>query len=68
MIEGKIGSDIYYWPIGLGTLDRGKRYSYNILIRRKGVSDPDTVIDPADLEFNFRIKPWTEKEEYQVLF
>jgi len=68
VIEGKIGSDIYYWPIGLGTPDRGKRYSYNILIRRKGVSDPDTVIDPADLEFNFRIKPWTEKEEYQVLF
>ena len=68
VIEGKIGSDIYYWPIGLETLERGKRYSYNILIRRKGVSDPDTVIDPADLEFNFSIKPWTEKEEYQVLF
>ena len=68
VIEGKIGSDTYYWPICLGALQRGKRYSYNILIRRKGVSDPDTVIDPTDLEFNFRIKPWTEKEEYQVLF
>ncbi len=68
VIEGRIDSDTYYWPIGLGTLERGRRYSYNILIRRKGVSDPDTVIDPTDLEFNFRIKPWTEKEEYQVLF
>ena len=71
VIEGKIDSHTYYWPITInkGTgVERGKRYTYDILIRRKGVSDPDTPIDDASMDIKLKIKPWTEKEEYSVGF
>ena len=71
VIEGKVDSQIYYWPVtvnGKEGIERGCRYTYDILIRRKGVTDPDTPIDPASVEINMRIKPWKEKEEYYVGF
>lgn len=71
VIEGKIDSQTYYWPITIdkGTgVGRGNRYVYDILIRRKGVSDPDTPIDDVSMDIKLKIKPWTEKEGYSVDF
>jgi hypothetical protein len=71
VIEGNIDSRTYYWPITInkGTgVEKGKRYAYDILIRRKGVSDPDTPIEDASMDIKLNIKPWTEKEEYSVGF
>jgi hypothetical protein len=70
VIEGKIGSETYYWPIevGDGSVERNSIYKYDILIRRKGTTDPDRIIDPVALDITLNIKPWTEKEEYQVGF
>ena len=71
VIEGTVDSQVYYWPVTVnkGTgIRRGERYVYDILIRRKGVSDPDTPIDGSDIDIRFEIKPWTEKEEYSVSF
>ena len=71
VIEGTIDSQVYYWPItinkGMG-IGRGERYTYDILIRRKGVTDPDIPIDDARIDIRLSIKPWTEKEEYSVDF
>ena len=71
VIEGKVDSQTYYWPVTIdkGTgVGRGNRYAYDILIRRKGVSDPDIPIDDASMDIKVKIKPWTEKEEYSVGF
>ena len=71
VIEGTIDSQVYYWPItvnkGIG-IGRGERYVYDIMIRRKGVTDPDIPIDDARIDIRLSIKPWTEKEEYSVGF
>ena len=71
VIEGNIDSQTYYWPVTINKGDgigRGNRYVYDILIRRKGVTDPDTPIDDASMDIKLKIKPWTEKEEYSVDF
>lgn len=71
VIEGRIDSLTYYWPVtvnpGVG-VERNCRYVYDIEIRRKGVSDPDIPINPEDIEIKMNIKPWTEKEGYGVGF
>lgn len=77
VIEGRIGSNTYYWPIninrsGNGSLTAGIEsnftYCYDIAIRRKGVTDPDTPIDPKDIDIIMTIKPWNEKENCNVSF
>ena len=71
VLEGVIDSQTYYWPITIAPdrgVGRGNRYVYDILIRRKGVTDPDTPIDGKSIDIQLRTKPWTEKEEYSVDF
>jgi hypothetical protein len=71
IIEGVIGSAIYYWPITINPevgIERGCRYIYDILIRRKGCSDSDTPFDPISIDINMTVKPWKVKEEYTVGF
>lgn len=71
VIEGQVESATYYWPItinpGIG-IERGCRYVYDLLIRRKGCTDPDTAFDPISIEINMKVSPWIEKEEYTVGF
>lgn len=71
VIEGKIDGITYYWPISVGKeggIARSSSYRYDILIRRKGVSDPDSLIEPEIIEIDLSIKPWNEKENYPVRF
>ena len=71
VIEGKIESETYYWPISINKdtgIEKGCRYIFDICIRRKGVTDPDITFDPASADFKLRIKPWEEKDEYIVGF
>lgn len=71
VIEGKIENETYYWPIEAGGEDglcRGCSYEYRILIRRKGTTDPDILIDRRSVEVNLNVKPWEEKESYYVGF
>ncbi len=71
VIEGKIDGITYYWPISVGkdgSITRSCSYRYDILIRRKGVSDPDFLIEPKNIEIDLNIKPWNEKENYPVRF
>ena len=71
VIEGKIDGTTYYWPLTAGGemgIERNMTYNYNILIRRKGTTDPDTPVEPKDIDIELNIKTWTEKENYQVRF
>lgn len=71
VLEGKIAGTTYYWPIEIGDgngTERGMAYVYDILIRRKGTTDPDVPIELKDMEINLNVKPWTEKEDYRVRF
>ena len=61
----------YYWPITINPevgIDRGCRYVFDLLIRRKGCTDPDIAFDPLSIEIDMKINPWIEKENYTVGF
>lgn len=71
VIEGSIAGTVYYWPLEVGDNEgivQGSTYSYDIQIRKKGTSDPDTVMKSEDMEVIFNVQKWTEKENYPVRF
>ena len=72
VIEGKIDSIKYYWPITINIegkgVTRNTLYSYDIRIRRKGTSDPELTIDPTDIDIKLNIRSWKEKTAYDVTF
>lgn len=76
VIEGKIDGQTYYWPININQdhekeecgIGRNCRYIFDILIRRKGTSDPDIAIDLKRCDIKFELKPWEEKKEYGISF
>ena len=74
VIEGKIDGQTYYWPININHdsedcgVKRNCRYVYDLLIRRKGTSDPDIAINLDKCDIKFELKPWEEKKEYGIRF
>lgn len=71
VIEGRLQGVLYYWSIEVGAgngTERNRTYAYNIVIRRKGTTDPDILTEVKDIEFDITVKPWIEKEDYPVRF
>lgn len=74
VIEGKIQGETWYWPINInresgGTgIERNTKYTYDIVITRKGSKDPDSPISWEMAEIKFEAERWNEKEEYHVGF
>ena len=72
VIEGKVGTEIWYWPINVGAESmgpqRGCSYRYDILIRRKGTDDPDIPVENAGVVISARVRAWKDMEEYSVHF
>ena len=71
VIEGNIDGETYYWPIEVGDAEgitRNHVYNYSILLRRKGTSDPDNIIDRRDIGVGLKVKPWEEKDDCYVKF
>ena len=74
VIEGSIQGKRYWWPV---VINRGRgqdgircncRYVYDLLITGKGSDSPDKDIDMKNISIKMEVKPWEEKEEYQILF
>ena len=76
VLEGAINGQTYYWPINIGSQDSGDTYiiernccySFDILIRRKGTTDPDIPFNLKTDDIKLRIEKWTEKKEYGIDF
>lgn len=80
VIEGRVDGKTFYWPVDInrnasdGTdseeqgICRGRRYTFDITITGKGVSDPDTPVSSEYIDINFKIKEWEEKEDCVILF
>ncbi len=74
VIEGKIKGETFYWPLNINKEDNGygigrnERYRYDITITRKGTKDPDTPVRKEDIDINFSIEKWDEKQECEVIF
>ena len=75
VIEGNILGERWFWPIdinrdqhGEGGLERNMKYTYDIVITRKGTKDPNKPITSDMAVIAFEAEKWTEKEEYQVAF
>ena len=76
VIEGKIEGETFWWPIDINReegnenpgIHRNTRYIFDIDIKRKGSSDPDTTVDTEAAEIHMNIRQWKEKEEQHVIF
>ena len=76
VIEGVLDGQTYWWPIEINRgngidkpgIYRNTQYLYDIVLTRKGSSDPDTPIDTDTAEIKMKIRKWNEKEDYQVRF
>lgn len=76
VIEGKIDGETFWWPINInreeGTEEQGiyrcRQYIYDLTITRKGSSSPDEVVETDAVRLQLDIKPWVEKDEYQISF
>ena len=76
VIEGVLDGDTYWWPIdinrgkgaeGVG-LYRNTQYIFDVVLTRKGSSDPDRPIEQEAADIKMEIRKWNEKENYQVHF
>lgn len=76
VIEGEIDGKTYWWPIEVNRdgngedegIFRNRRYVYDIVIRRKGMTDPETPIATEDIDISIETTTWNEKESYPVVF
>lgn len=68
VIEATIDGEIWYYPILLKDLERGRLYSLDITFTGKGTKDPETPVSREDILISTSIIPWTEKENITVLF
>lgn len=72
VIEGRIGGNIYYYPIRInpqgGGIVNGCRYVFDIVLTRAGATDPDGNLEEEDIEIKMEIEKWSEKEWYEVKF
>lgn len=74
VIEGKVEGCTYYWPIDINRKDGGKglernsRYIFDILLKRKGTSDPEIPVKWEEAESLSEVRPWNEKQEERIEF
>ena len=76
VIEGKIDGETFWWPIDINREDgieepgihRCRQYIYDVTITRKGSHDPDKTVETDAVRLQLNIKPWEEKDRYQVSF
>ncbi len=74
VIEGKIKGETFYWPMNINKenegygIGRNERYIYEITITRKGTKDPDIPVSKEDIDINFNIEKWNEKEDCEIIF
>lgn len=74
VIQGTLAGTTYYWPIDINReeggcgVSGGHRYTYDIMITRKGSLDPDRPVRTKDIVLRQNVTEWTEKERYEVLF
>ncbi len=76
VIEGKIKGETFWWPIDINRqegneepgIHRNMSYIFDVMITRKGSSDPDIVLETDTVISHMSIMPWKEKEEQKVIF
>lgn len=76
VIEGRIDGETFWWPIDINReesaqeqgIHRCRQYIYDVTITRKGSSSPEEVVETDAVRLQMNIRPWTEKDEYQVSF
>lgn len=76
VIEGCLDGERFMWPIevnrGEGTdnpgIHRNCSYIYDVVITRKGVTDPEETITTDMMDISMEVKRWEEKERYSIEF
>lgn len=70
VIEGKIRGRTYYYPIdiGVGGVERGKSYVFDITITRSGTLSPDIPVESDMLKVQITENGWKEYENENIEF
>ena len=76
VIEGEIDGNTYYYAMDIsqwaygekGKMKAGENYVFDILLKRKGTTDPAICADPASIKIKLVRNPWIEKEDYDEEF
>ena len=60
VVQVKLGTDTYYYPITLPVLEYNKSYEIaNLTLTRPGSDNPDVPVTFQDCTFDINIQPWT---------
>lgn len=76
VIEGMIQGERFWWPVSINRQDgcdevgiyRNRCYVYDIVIRRKGMKDPDTPVEASQAECLLNTMTWDGKGEHHIGF
>lgn len=78
VIEGELDGKKTYYPLNINRgiwsdgesngLARNRSYTYDITLTRRGVNDPDNAIEMQEVQCNFQVKPWKDKERRTITF
>lgn len=68
VVEGKIDGRTYYYPLDINRgisaghngngIERGYSYVFDILITRRGSTDPDTPVVKGEIQVSVAVRPW----------
>lgn len=74
VIEGTIGGKRYYYPInvnrrsGSSGVGRNTVYILDVVLTRRGTTDPDTAVDSGMAEICMQVEKWNEKNAQYVTY
>ncbi len=64
IVTAAIGSERYYYPVVLESLERNKAYTINMTITALGSDSPDKTVEKGTVTAIVNVLPWSPGEEY----
>lgn len=76
VIEGTLEGERFVWPMDINRekgnkepgIYRNCSYIYDVVITRKGVTDPEETMTTDMMDISMEVKKWEEKEGYSIEF
>ncbi len=59
VVEVKLGSELYYYPVPLGELEQNTAYQVSLSVTRPGSKDPDVPYNPDSGTFDIKVVDWS---------
>lgn len=60
VVEAKLGTDTYYYPVTLPEVDQNTAYDISLKITRPGSDSPDKPVETGAVEVNVQVMDWID--------